>query len=179
MRIKKLPSPNCASREGHEVDMIVIHTASLPEGVYGTGFVVDLFLNRLDVSAHPSFQELKGLKVSAHYFIDRKGGVVELVDPDLMAWHAGESSFEGRTGCNYFSIGIELEGTPEDPLTERQYRSLRTLCRLLMHRYPAITPERIVGHCDISPGRKVDPGALFPWGRLRGDLQRQEERGYG
>ena len=171
MKIRKLPSPNFSSRNGEQVDMIVIHTASLPEGKFGTGYVVDLFLNRLDFSAHPSFKELEGLKVSSHYFIDRKGKIIELVDPDQMAWHAGVSSFEGRERCNAFSIGIELESTPDRRITERQYRSLQELCFILMKRFPLITLERIVGHSDIAPGRKVDPGPLFPWERLRAALR--------
>jgi AmpD protein len=171
VRIHKLPSPNFSGRNGEQVDMIVIHTASLPEGEFGTGYVVDLFRNRLDITAHPSFQELEGLQVSAHYFIDRKGKVIELVDPDQMAWHAGVSSFEGREGCNLFSIGIELESTPAHRITERQYRSLLDLCLLLMERFPLITLERIVGHSDIAPERKVDPGPLFPWERLRAALR--------
>jgi len=171
MKIQKLPSPNFSSRKGEQVDMIIIHIASLPAGEFGTGYVLDLFLNRLDLVAHPSFKALEGLKVSAHYFIDRKGKVIELVDPDQMAWHAGVSSFEGREGCNPFSIGIELEGTPDHRITERQYRLLQELCLLLMEHFPLITPERIVGHSDIAPGRKVDPGPLFPWARLREALE--------
>jgi len=171
VKIRKLPSPNFSSRKDEQVDMIVIHTASLPEGEFGTGYVLDLFLNRLDVSAHPSFKELEGLKVSAHYFIDRVGKVSELVDPDQMAWHAGVSSFEGREGCNSFSIGIELESAPDRRITERQFCSLQELCLLLMKRFPLITPERIVGHSDIAPGRKVDPGPLFPFERLREALR--------
>ncbi|OGP85850.1 MAG: hypothetical protein A2Z08_01910 [Deltaproteobacteria bacterium RBG_16_54_11] len=171
MKIQKIPSPNFSSRNGEQVDMIVIHTASLPAGEFGTGYVLDLFLNRLDLAAHPSFKELEGLKVSAHYFIDRKGKVIELVDPDQTAWHAGVSSFEGREGCNPFSIGIELEGAPDHRITERQYDSLQELCLLLMERFPLITSERIVGHSDIAPGRKVDPGSLFPWARLRAALR--------
>jgi AmpD protein len=150
--------------------MIVIHTISLPPGEFGTGHVLDFFLNRLDHTAHPYFMELEGLKVSAHYFIDREGEVIELVDPDLTAWHAGESTFEGRAGCNPFSIGIELEGSPDQPFTEEQYRTLKELCLTLMKRYPLITPERIVGHSDIAPGRKEDPGPHFAWGRLRDAL---------
>lgn len=170
VKIKKLPSPNCSSRDGHQVDMIVIHAISLPPGEFGTGHVLELFLNRLDHTAHPYFRELEDLKVSAHYFIDRKGEVIELVDPELMAWHAGESSFEGREGCNPFSIGIELEGSPDHSFTEVQYRALKDLCLLLMERYPLITLERIVGHSDIAPGRKEDPGPLFAWERLRAEL---------
>jgi AmpD protein len=171
MKIRRIPSPNHSSRNGQQVDMIVIHAASLPAGVFGTGYVLDLFLNRLDLAAHPSFKELEGLKVSAHYFIDRRGKVVELVDPDEMAWHAGESTFEGRKGCNPYSIGIELEGSPSHPFSEGQYRSVIELCLLLMEHYPLITPQRIVGHSDIAPGRKEDPGPLFAWGRLRDALE--------
>jgi AmpD protein len=172
MKIQKIPSPNFSSRDGKQVDMIVIHTASLPAGEFGTGYILDLFLNRLDLTAHPSFKELEGLRVSAHYYIDREENVIELVDPDLMAWHAGVSSFEGQSGCNAFSIGIELEGTPNHLITEGQYRCLQELCMLLLRRYPLITPARIVGHSDIAAGRKVDPGPLFPWGRLRDALRR-------
>ena len=150
--------------------MIVIHAISLPPGEFGTGHVLDLFLNRLDATAHLYFKELEGLRVSAHYFIDRTGGVVELVDPDQMAWHAGESTFEGRGECIPFSIGIELEGSPDHSFTEGQYRALKELCLRLMERYPLITPERIVGHSDIAPGRKEDPGPLFAWERLRNAL---------
>jgi AmpD protein len=171
VKIAKLPSPNFSGRNGDQVDMIVIHTASLPAGEFGTGYVLDLFLNRLDLNAHPSFKELEGLKVSSHYFIDRQGDVVELVDPEQAAWHAGVSSFEGRTGCNSFSIGIELEGTPEAGVTEGQLAVLTKLCIDLMRRYPLITLDRIVGHSDIAPGRKVDPGPLFPWGRFRASLK--------
>jgi AmpD protein len=171
VKIVKQPSPNCSSRNGDEVDMIVIHTASLPAGVFGTGYVLDLFLNRLDLTAHPSFEELKGLRVSAHYFIDWQGGVIELVDPEQAAWHAGVSSFEGREGCNSFSLGIELEGTPEAGITEGQLEVLTELCIELMQRYPLITAERVVGHSDIAPGRKVDPGPLFPWGSFRDALR--------
>jgi AmpD protein len=171
VKIHKLPSPNFSSRDDEQVDMIVIHTASLPEGKFGTGYVLDLFLNRLDLSAHPSFKELEGLKVSSHYFINRRGKVIELVEPDQAAWHAGVSSFAGRSGCNSFSIGIELESTPDHRITERQYRSLQELCLLLMKRFPLITLERIVGHSDIAPERKVDPGPLFPWERLRAALR--------
>ncbi len=171
MKIRKLHSQNFSSRNGEQVDMIVIHTASLPEGKFGTGYVVDLFLNRLDFSAHPSFKELEGLKVSSHYFIDRVGKITELVNADQAAWHAGVSSFEGREGCNSFSVGIELESTPHRRITERQYRSLRKICLVLMKRFPLITVERIVGHSDIAPDRKVDPGPLFPWERLRKELR--------
>jgi AmpD protein len=170
VKIKKILSPNFSSRNGQQVDLIVIHAISLPPGEFGTGHALDLFLNRLDFTAHSYFRQLEGLRVSAHYFIDREGEVIELVDPDQMAWHAGESTFAGRQGCNTFSIGIELEGSPEHPFTDGQYLALEELCLLLMERYPLITPDKIVGHSDISPGRKEDPGPLFAWGRLRDAL---------
>jgi AmpD protein len=171
VKIKKLPSSNYSDRNGHQVDMIVIHAISLPPGEFGTGHVLDFFLNRLDYTAHPYFSELEGVRVSAHYFIDREGAVIEFVDPDLMAWHAGESTFEERVSCNSFSIGIELEGSPDHPFTDGQYRALTELCLLLMKRYPLITPERIVGHSDIARGRKEDPGPFFAWERLRDELR--------
>jgi AmpD protein len=177
VKVVKLPSPNFSGRNGDQVDMIVIHTASLPAGVFGTGYVLDLFLNRLDLNAHPSFKELKGLRVSSHYFIDRQGMITELVDTEQAAWHAGVSSFEGREGCNSFSIGIELEGTPEAGITEGQLAVLTELCIKLMQRYPLITSDRIVGHSDIAPGRKVDPGPLFPWGPFRDALRQAKSKG--
>jgi len=167
LRIKSIPSPNFSSRGGHQVELIVIHTISLPPGVFGTGYVIDFFLNRLDHQAHPSFRELEGVRVSSHYFIDRDGEIIEFVPPELAAWHAGRSSFRGKENCNLFSIGIELEGTTSTPFTDPQYERLIELCSWLMERYPLIDLDRIVGHEDIAPGRKDDPGPLFYWERLR------------
>jgi len=173
MKVEKVPSPNCSSRQDHQVDMIIIHAISLPPGKFGTGYVLDFFLNRLDISAHPYFMELGGIRVSCHYFIDRKGKVIEFVAPDQMAWHAGESSFEGKQNCNAFSIGIELEGTPSHPFTKKQYRSLVELCLTLMQRYHLITPDRIVGHSDIAHGRKRDPGPFFHWAHFKDQLLKE------
>ena len=178
LKIKRIPSPNFSSRQGVEVDLIVIHSISLPTGEFGTGYVVDLFLNRLDPKAHPSFEELQGMRVSSHYFIDRQGEIIEFVPPEYAAWHAGESSFEGRTNCNLFSIGIELEGDISISFTDQQYESLIELCHLLMERYPSIRPERIVGHSDIAPHRKKDPGPLFSWERLREGLAKRKGKGW-
>ncbi len=167
MKIKWTPSPNFSSRTGSDIDMIIIHCASLPEGEFGTGYVTDLFLNRLDLRAHPSFGSLKGLKVSAHYLIERGGGVLQYVDTDKKAWHAGVSSYGGEDDCNRFSIGIELEGDVRSEFTKEQYGSLTGLCKLLVEKYPLITKERIVGHSDVAPGRKSDPGAFFDMDLLK------------
>lgn len=159
-----MPSPNFSEREGHEVDTIIIHCASLPEEVYGTGYVTDLFLNRLDTSRHPSFESLKDLKVSAHFFIERHGEVIQFVDTDKKAWHAGVSSFMGQADCNLFSIGIELEGDINTPYTKKQYASLIKLCKMLVKKHPLITKERITTHSEVAPGRKTDPGHYFDAG---------------
>ncbi|MBW2307739.1 MAG: 1,6-anhydro-N-acetylmuramyl-L-alanine amidase AmpD [Deltaproteobacteria bacterium] len=166
MRIIRLQSPNYDSRAGQQVDAIVIHHISLPAGRFGTGYVADLFLNRLDQDLHPSFRDLAGLRVSSHYFIDRQGEVINFVDTSEAAWHAGDSSLEGREDVNLFSIGIELEGDAVHPFTAAQYNALVKLCIELMHRYPSIVPRRIVGHRDVAPGRKYDPGPAFDWEQL-------------
>jgi AmpD protein len=167
MNIKWLQSPNFSSRAGNKVDMIVIHCASLPEGVYGTGYITDLFLNRLDTDAHPSFDDLKGLKVSAHYLIERGGNVIQYVNTDDKAWHAGVSSFQGRDDCNLYSIGIELEGDIHSEFTGEQYGSLVELCEIIIKKYPGITASRVVRHSDIAPGRKEDPGTFFDMDLVR------------
>lgn len=163
---------NCDERPaGGVIDMVVIHGISLPPGEFGEGWIEDLFCNQLDPSAHPSFEEICDLRVSAHVLIRRDGSVIQFVPFDKRAWHAGESSFEGRAYCNDYSIGIELEGTDEVSYDPAQYRVLTRLTRLLMQLYPAITPQRIVGHSDVAPGRKTDPGPLFDWSRFRVMLQ--------
>ncbi len=166
MQITRLQSPNHDSRKGHQVDAIVIHHISLPAGRFGTGCVADLFLNRLDPDMHPSFRKLEGLRVSAHYLIDRLGAIIQFVDTTESAWHAGESSLEGRRDVNRFSIGIELEGDAVHPFTAAQYNALAKLCIELMDKYPSIVPRRIVGHSDVAPGRKYDPGPNFDWERF-------------
>ena len=161
MKIKKIPSPNFSSREGNLVDMIIIHCASLPEREYGGGYITDLFLNRLDPNAHPSFAAIKGLKVSAHFLIERGGQVIQYVDTDEKAWHAGIIGFCGRKESNLYSIGIELEGDIHSPFTNDQYDALIELCKSLIAKYPLITKDRIVRHSDVAPGRKEDPGHFF------------------
>jgi AmpD protein len=162
------PSPNCDDRPiGVEVDLIVIHGISLPPGEFGGPWIDALFANRLDPAAHPYFQEIAHLRVSAHLLIRRDGELVQYAPFQRRAWHAGESIYAGRSRCNDFSVGIELEGADHWPYDDRQYPRLAAVIGTLRHAYPAITPERLTGHADIAPGRKTDPGPAFDWGRLR------------
>lgn len=165
--IRHCPSPNFNKRPDGEVSLLVIHNISLPPGCYGTGKVQQFFQNDLPASEHPFFETICELQVSAHFLIERDGAITQFVSCLDRAWHAGVSRFGEREGCNDFSIGIELEGTDETPYTEAQYRALVGLTRAILERYPAITHEKIVGHCDIAPGRKTDPGASFQWDYYR------------
>ncbi len=166
------PSPHCDERPAAvAVDMIVVHSISLPPGQFGQEMVGPFFCGRLDTALHPYFATIAHLRVSAHLFISRLGEVTQFVPFSQRAWHAGQSCFEGREGCNDFSIGIELEGTDELPYEKIQYGTLAEVIRLLLDTYPDIKPGRIVGHSDIAPGRKTDPGGAFDWGRLRGLLE--------
>jgi AmpD protein len=168
---RRCPSPNFNARPaGVCIDLLVIHGISLPAGHYGGPFIEALFLNQLDPHAHVSFTSLGDLRVSAHFLIRRDGALVQFVSTQDRAWHAGVSSFEGRGGCNDFSIGIELEGCDDEPYTSLQYERLIELTRVLCATYPEITPQRIVGHCDIAPGRKTDPGARFDWSGYQAGL---------
>ncbi|HED40487.1 MAG TPA: 1,6-anhydro-N-acetylmuramyl-L-alanine amidase AmpD [Chromatiales bacterium] len=165
------PSPNCDERpKDSAINLLVIHGISLPPGEFGEGWIEDLFCNQLDPEAHPAFAELSELQVSAHLLIRRDGSVVQFVPFAKRAWHAGKSAFAGRERCNDYSIGIELEGTDECPYAAAQYRVLARLARHLMECYPAITPQRIVGHSDVAPGRKTDPGPSFDWPLFRSML---------
>ena len=170
-RLRPLPfraTPNCDPRPpGCPIDLLVIHAISLPPGEYGGPWIDALFHNRLPPDQHPYFAEVHDMQVSAHLLIDRTGHAVQYVPLDQRAWHAGASSFDGRERCNDFSIGIELEGLPGDPFTTAQYETLAALVTAIRAAYPAITPERVVGHSDIAPGRKEDPGPAFEWPRLR------------
>src|SRR5690606_30212903 len=158
------PSPNHDERPaGHEATLLVMHNISLPPGRFGGTEVADLFLNRLDYSTHPWLEHLRGLRVSAHFFIRRNGLIVQFVSTGKRAWHAGISRFEGRERCNDFSLGIELEGTDILPYTDEQYRSLQSLVPALRVRH-AIKAVR--GHEHIAPGRKTDPGPAFDWKRF-------------
>ncbi len=155
------PRPDSAS-----LDMIVLHGISLPPGKFGGGEIEALFLNELDWDAHPYFGEIRGMEVSAHLLIRRDGELVQFVPFTERAWHAGESSFRGRARCNDFSVGIELEGEDDTPYDDRQYAVLPAILEALEAAYPQITARNIVGHCDVSPGRKSDPGPAFDWLRL-------------
>lgn len=168
---RRCPSPNYNDRPpGEAISLLVVHNISLPPGQFGTGCVEDFFCNQLDINRDPYFEQIRDLRVSAHLFITREGELVQFVPLDRRAWHAGASEFDGRTECNDFSIGIELEGCDDLPYTEHQYRRLAEVARLLLSRYPALTPERITGHSDIAPGRKTDPGPAFDWHYFRSQL---------
>lgn len=156
-------SPNFNERpDGCEISLLVIHNISLPAGQFNTGYISQLFTNSLNCDAHPSFEDLKGVKVSAHCMISRNGDITQYVSFDDRAWHAGVSLFNDVENCNDYSIGIELEGTDDLAYTHQQYQSLTTLTKTILKHYPAIG-NNIVGHCDIAPGRKTDPGNAFNW----------------
>lgn len=158
------PSPHCDDRPpGSEINLLVIHNISLPPGQFGGSFIEDFFLGRLSAASHPYFATIERLKVSAHLLIQRDGEVVQFVPFHQRAWHAGQSSFQGRSSCNDFSIGIELEGTDEHTFEKKQYQSLASITQVLMQAYPGVDRKMIVGHSDIAPGRKTDPGPHFDW----------------
>jgi N-acetyl-anhydromuramoyl-L-alanine amidase len=160
-RAQRIPSPNFDLRPADvAIELLVIHYISLPAGRFSGSCVQDLFLNRLDSDLHPSFMSLRGLRVSAHFFIRRSGALLQFVACDQRAWHAGVSEFNGRPACNDFSIGVELEGDGEHPFTRRQYARLLSLTQSLLRRYPI---QHVRGHSDIAPGRKQDPGPFFEW----------------
>lgn len=168
--IPYIPSPNCDDRPpGAGIEVLVIHAISLPPGQFGGPGIEQLFCNRLDPNAHPYYREIQGLEVSAHLLIRRDGAMCQFVPLHRRAWHAGQSCCEGRTRANDFSVGIELEGADDVPFEEAQYNALGAITHALMRAYPAITPARIYGHADISPGRKTDPGPHFDWPRYRRD----------
>lgn len=165
---RHVPSPNYNERpDGAVVDLIVVHNISLPPGQFGGPYIDDFFQNQLSIEADPFFAEIKDLQVSAHFLIRRDGALHQYVGCDKRAWHAGASSWCGREQCNDFSIGIELEGTDTTPFTTAQYQQLAALIQLLRQEYPSIQADRIVGHEDIAPGRKTDPGPCFDWALLQ------------
>lgn len=163
---RRTPSPNCELRPaGMEPELLVIHNISLPPGRFGGDGIERLFTNCLDWDEHPFYQEIRDLRVSAHLLIKREGELLQFVDFRQRAWHAGLSCFRGRDNCNDFSIGIELEGTDELPYTDAQYRALQEVTLALLQSFPGLAGDRIVGHSDIAPGRKTDPGPAFDWPR--------------
>ncbi len=162
------PSPNFGVRpDGAHIDLIVVHSISLPPGVYGGPEVERLFTNQLDWDAHPYFEQIRGMQVSSHFFVRRTGELLQFVDTDARAWHAGPSQWRGRSNCNDDSIGIELEGLEGEHFEDAQYETLTQLCVQLAQRYPV---AHIAGHEHIAPGRKQDPGTGFDWTRLQKEL---------
>ncbi len=162
--IRHIDSPNCDARPtGMPIELVVIHNISLPPGEYGGNGVIELFTNRLDPHAHPYYAGIHQMKVSAHFFIRRDGELIQFVPCGMRAWHAGISSWQGRERCNDFSIGIELEGSDDEPFSESQYAALNALLATLRSSYPI---SGITGHSDIAPGRKTDPGPGFDWSKI-------------
>lgn len=175
--VRQVLSPHHDARpDPNLIDLIVVHGISLPPGEFGGPAIDQLFCGNLRSAEHPDFADLEGLRVSAHLCIRRCGQLNQYVPLHRRAWHAGVSSWRGREACNDFSIGIELEGTDETSYTPAQYRVLSAVVRSLQKAYPAIGNDHLVGHCDVAPGRKSDPGVSFDWARLRHSLQ--AERGF-
>ncbi|PTQ86629.1 AmpD protein [Nitrosomonas ureae] len=163
-----IASPNCDERPADaEINLLVIHNISLPPDEFGGTGVIELFTNQIDPQAHPYYQSLLGLKVSAHFFIRRAGMIIQFVPCTKRAWHAGISQWQGKERCNDFSLGIELEGSDLMPFADAQYASLSALTRCLCDHYPI---RHIAGHSDIAPGRKTDPGPYFDWKKYASDL---------
>ena len=156
--------------EPSDISLIVIHGISLPPEQFGGDYVEQLFLGTLNAEAHPYFAQIAHLKVSSHFYIKRSGELLQFVNCERRAWHAGVSCFEGRERCNDYAIGIELEGSDVQAYDERQYPVLSSLTHWLLGQYPRITIDRIVGHEHIAPGRKTDPGPFFDWRRFRETL---------
>jgi AmpD protein len=161
---RRCTSPNAGPRPpGTAIDLLLVHSISLPPGSFGGDAIERLFTNRLDWDAHPYYREIRGLKVSAHFLVRRDGALVQFVSGDERAWHAGASSWRGRDNCNDYSIGVELEGLEGLPFEAAQYEALVVLARQLARRYPLCA---IAGHEHVAPGRKKDPGAGFDWPRV-------------
>lgn len=166
--VRFIESPNFDARpEGAAPSLIVVHGISLPPGSYGGPWIDRLFMNSLPPDEHPYFAEIQGSRVSAHLLIRRDGAVTQFVRFGDRAWHAGVSSYEGRAACNDFSVGIELEGTDAELYEDPQYRVLALAVAALCRAYPSLSPRRLVGHSDVAPGRKTDPGPAFDWVRAR------------
>ena len=163
--VRFVASPNCDWRaDGAAVELLVVHNISLPPGEFGGPGIIDLFTNNLDPALHPYYGGIAQIEVSAHFLIRRDGELIQFVPCGMRAWHAGESTWRGRCRCNDFSLGVELEGTDDLPFEDVQYARLAELVLALKANY-AIAD--VVGHADIAPGRKTDPGPCFDWARLR------------
>lgn len=162
-----VPSPNQDRRPpGCALDLVVVHGISLPPGQYGTAWVEALFTNQLPADAHPYFRAIAALRVSAHLYLRRDGSLIQFAPFHARAWHAGVSSYGYRLACNDYSVGIELEGCDEEPYADGQYERLAAVLMALGEAYPSLSRAPVVGHSDIAPGRKTDPGPYFDWGRL-------------
>lgn len=169
--VRQVLSPHFDARpKGVTPELIVVHGISLPAGEFGGPWIDRLFAGDLPPDAHPSFRDTATLRVSAHAVIRRDGSITQYVPFGMRAWHAGQSQYQGRSGCNDFSIGIELEGTDERPYESAQYASLTALVKVLLSTYPTLSAARLAGHSDIAPGRKTDPGPAFDWPRWRATL---------
>jgi N-acetyl-anhydromuramoyl-L-alanine amidase len=165
---RRVSSPNCDERPpGSEISLVLLHSISLPPGEYGGDAIERLFTNRLDREAHPYFEKIHSSKVSSHFLVRRDGGLIQFVPVAMRAWHAGASSWRGRSCCNDFSIGIELEGTDDSVFEPAQYARLRELVHVLRLSLPL---RDIAAHSDVAPGRKTDPGAHFDWARVLASL---------
>ncbi len=162
--IKRLSSPNADARPMAEISLLVVHHISLPPHQFGGNDICDFFTNRLDTDKHPFYQQITDIKVSAHALIKRNGEIIQFVNFNDRAWHAGKSCYQGREACNDFSIGIELEGDEQTPYRYAQYKVLIELTKSLQKNYPAIG-NHITGHENIAPTRKTDPGPMFDWQR--------------
>ena len=164
----KIPSPNFDDRpKNTEIKLIVIHNISLPPENFNRSNIEKLFLNKLDFDSHEYFKEIRDLKVSSHFLIDREGQITQFVSVYKRAWHAGKSNFENEDNCNDFSIGIEMIGSDNSIFENKQYASLKKLIKSLKKVFPKILEDNIVGHSDIAPGRKTDPGPFFDWTKIR------------
>ena len=169
---RQVQSPNFDLRpEGVAPDLIIVHGISLPPNEYGGPWIEQLFTNQLDWAAHPYFKQIEGMRVSSHVLIRRDGQVVQFVPFHARAWHAGVSQYQGRERCNDFSIGIELEGTDDTAYEAEQYRELARVILALCRAYSTLSIDHLVGHSDVAPGRKTDPGECFDWPRLRAMLR--------
>ena len=166
--VRQVLSPHCDARPaGTVAELLVVHGISLPPGEFGGPWIDRLFTGTLPPEAHPYFRELAATRLSAHALVRRDGAIVQYVPFGERAWHAGASQYRGRSSCNDFSVGVELEGTDDTPYTEAQYQQLAALAAALLAAYASLSAEHIVGHSDIAPGRKTDPGAAFDWPRFR------------
>ena len=174
--VRQVLSPHHDARpSGVATDLVVLHGISLPPGEFGGAAIEQLFTGTLPPQGHPYFAEIAGLRVSAHVLVRRDGEVLQFLPFGARAWHAGASQYAGRTNCNDFSIGIELEGADDVPYTDAQYLQSAALLRALFQAYPDLAPTRVVGHSDIAPGRKTDPGPSFDWARLNQSIERNGE----